>query len=170
MKNKLKCYVPLGANLDTELKWIAYGLVAAFIYSLSYFITYSGHYRALFRWDGMTKVLQEGAVMPDFIDILGVSLIGFVVLAVCMIAMLVYHYASHFQGSKSIYLMRRLPSRWELWRRCLTLPVLVAVLSLVVALILLLIYFGHYMARTPDVCLTGHQWQKIWNVLLGALS
>lgn len=69
-------------------------------------------------------VLRPGAVMEDFAQLLDWMLLGFAVTAVCMAALAVWHYASHFQGSRSIYTMRRLPQRWELARRCLTLPLL----------------------------------------------
>jgi len=31
--------------------------------------------------------------------------------------------------------------------------------------LMLLLYFWHYMAVVPDVCLTPNQWNKIWSVL-----
>lgn len=167
MKKKLDHYVPLGLNYRAELKWIAYGLVASFLYSLGFLAAYSNRYASLFWRYEPVKRLQAGAVMPDFIEILDNSLIGFVILAICMIAALVYHYAYHYQGSKSIYLMKRLPSRWELWRRLLTLPILAALFCLCTAAVLLLSYYGIYMAFTPKACLTPDQWQKIWRVILG---
>ncbi len=161
-------YAPPGVDYQRELKWSAYGLVAAFAYSLSFFIAYSRQYQLLYTWDGVVKILRAGAVMPDFMDILDTSLVGFVILAVCMLAMLGYHYAYHYQGSRSIYLMKRLPNRFELWRRCAALPAAAALCSLLTALLLLFIYFGLYMAITPKQCLAPDQWPKIWNVLLGA--
>jgi uncharacterized membrane protein YqhA len=92
--------------------------------------------------------------------------VGFLILALCMLALIVYHYAYHYQGSKSIYLMKRLPNRWEMHRRCITLPLLAALICLIAAIAFLLIYFGIYMVFTPKECLTLGQWQKIWSVLL----
>lgn len=165
MKIKLDCYVPLGVNYRYELQWIAYGLLASFLYSLGFLISYTNHYKSLFVWVGTEKILQQGAVMPDFIEILGRSLIGYFILALCMIAILVYHYAYHYQGGRSIYLMKRLPSRLELLRRCVTLPILAAALIICMAIVLLLIYYGIYMIFTPKICLTPDQWQKIWSVI-----
>jgi hypothetical protein len=168
MRLKPDDYAPLGVDYKRELKWTAYGLAAAFVYSLSFFIAYSKWYELLYTWDGTIKVLRPDAVMPDFMEILESSLVGFVIVAVCMLAMLIYHYAFHYQGSRSIYLMKRLPNRFELWRRCAALPAAAAICSLLVALVLLFVYFGLYMAITPKACLTPQQWQKIWNVLSGA--
>ena len=72
------------------------------------------------------------------------------------------HYSYHYRESKSIYLMRRLSDPWELHRRCLTLPVVGVGLALLVAFVLLMLYFAVYMGVTPEECLTPHQWQKIW--------
>jgi amino acid transporter len=104
--------------------------------------------------------------MTDFYAILGGALYGFLILALCMPALILYHYAYHYQGSKNIYLMRRLPNRWELHKRCVTLPLLAALICLLSVLVLLCIYLGIYMTATPRECLTPGQWQKIWSVLL----
>lgn len=120
----------------------------------------------LYGYEGTKRVLLTDAVMPDMGTLIGSALVGFLIIALCMLAMIVYHYAYHLQDSKSIYLMRRLPNRWELHRRCLTLPLLAIVICLLVAVILLLIYYGIYTIATPGECLTPHQWQKIWSVLL----
>lgn len=166
-KHNLARQVPLGINLNQELGWFATGIGASLLYSLGFLARYSKEYQSLFLWDGMTKKLDTSAVMPDFVRILGGSLSGLLVLALCMVALAVYHYSYHYQGSKSIYLMKRLPNRWELPRRCLALPLLGIITCLCVALLMLLIYYAVYMAFTPPACLAPQQWQKIWSVLMG---
>jgi len=111
-------------------------------------------------------VLIPGAVMPDFVDVLGQSLLGFLIVCTLMIAAAVMHYAYHFHESKSIYTMRRLPRRWELHRRCLTLPAAGILLSTLAAFALLLLFYAAYMTLTPDICLTNGQWTKIWSVIV----
>lgn len=160
-------HVPPGVNLDQGLGWFAGGISVSLLYSLGFLIRYANEYQSLFLWDGLAKVLNTSAVMPDFVQILGGSLSGFLVLALCMAAVAVYHYSYHYQGSKSIYLMRRLPNRWELPRRCLTMPLMGILACLCVALPLLLIYYAVYMAFTPRPCLAPYQWQNIWSVILG---
>ncbi len=163
MKRKLENMVPPGAELQQELKWIKTGLFISFLFSLIYFINLMNEYQSLFVTVGHKKLLIDGVIMKDFVDILGSSLIGFFIVALGMIAVLVYHFLYHYQGSKSIYLMKRLPDRWELWRRCLSLPVLTAGLSLCTFAVLLIAYFGIYMAVTPESCLLPNQWNKIWD-------
>ena len=62
--------------------------------------------------------------------------------------------------------MRRLPDPWELHRRCLTLPLLAAGLSLLCGAAFFFLYFGIYLAATPAQSLAPGQWQKIWSVML----
>ncbi len=166
-KKKLVHYAPPGVNLGQELGWFASGIGASLLYSLGFLFRYSREYQLLFLWDGTAKVLNTSAVMPNFVQVLGGSLDTFLVLALSMAAVAIYHYSYHYQGSKSIYLMRRLPDRWELPRRCLTLPLMGVLACLCVALLLLLIYYAVYMAFTPRACLAPYQWQKIWSVILG---
>ena len=108
--------------------------------------------------------MKDGAIMIDFVEILGEGLLGFLIVSALMIAAAVMHYVYHFYESKSIYTMRRLPSRWELHRRCLTLPAVGLVISAITAMIFLVVFYAIYMNMTPDVCLTPGQWQKIWSV------
>ncbi|NLW16480.1 MAG: hypothetical protein GX033_02315 [Firmicutes bacterium] len=167
LKHKLTHHLPPGVDLERELAWFEGGIFVSLLYSLRFLIRYANEYQSLFLWNGSEKVLNTNAVMPDFVQILGGSLSGFLVLALCMAATAAYHYSYHFQGSKSIYLMKRLPNRWELPRRCLTLPVLGIITCLCIALLLLLIYYAVYMLFTPRACLAPQQWHKIWSVLRG---
>jgi len=167
MKIDWERYVPPGINHKKEREWIIAGLVISLICSMGFLLSYIENYRALFwELDG-EKGIIKGALMPDFVGLLNSRLYGFPVLALCMVAVFLYHYLYHYQGSKSIYLMKRLPDRFELWRRCLTLPLAAALLSMVIAAALMLLYFGIYMYFTPDVCLTPNQWEKTGSVLLG---
>lgn len=166
MKNKLSRLAPPGINLKTERDVFVTGMVCAFLFSLGYVFRYINAYSSLFSWRRDERVFLEGAVMPDFCVLLDRSLLGFIVAAACMLALIIYHYAYHHQGTKSIYLMRRLPNRWERHRRCITLPLLAALVCLLAALVLLLIYYIIYMAFTPQQCLRPGQWEKIWSVLI----
>lgn len=99
---------------------------------------------------------------PDFVEVLGSSLIFFPLFALGTLLFVVYHYAYHFRHSKSIYLMRRLPDRWELHRRCLTLPVSMALFLLLVGFLLLLCFYWAYCTAIPPSYIQPDQWVKIW--------
>ena len=161
-KLSLERYAPPGVNLKTERNLFICGMVAALLWSFSFFNSFSRYKGQLYYHRGDEAILREGAVMEDFVVVLDKSLLGFLLLAFCLIMVAVYHYAYHYQDSKSIYLMRRLPDNMELHRRCLTLPAAAIVIALLTAFVLLLIYYAVYMLATPPECLTPDQWQKLW--------
>ncbi len=165
MRNKINRLAPPGLPWRQEVGFFVTGAICALVYSLLYFIRLGNNRRHLFE-NPEEEILWPGAIMPDFADILENALVGFLIIAVCMIGFVIYHYLYFRQGSKSIYLMKRLPKRWELHRRCWTLPVMGAVLCGIIAFLLLVIYFRVYMAVTPEECLTDGQWMKIWRGLL----
>lgn len=110
----------------------------------------------------------NGEMMEDFYLVLGNALFVFPIAMVCMLALAVMHYAYHYSGSRSIYLMRRLPNRWELHRRCLTLPVLGAVGFTVLGIALLFAFFGIYMLIVPDKYINPGQFSmlvELWSVM-----
>ncbi len=161
-KEKLRPYAPVGMNLNTEFWVFILGLIFSTLFSLFFFADFDNAYDRLFRHEGDRKILRPDAVMPDF-DVLALQyFVGFGILALIMLLFIFFHYGYHHQETKSIYLMRRLSDPWELHRRCLTLPLLGAGATLLVAFVLLLLFFAVYMAVTPEECLTPCQWQKIW--------
>ena len=162
-------WVPMGLKGETELKGLAWGGVVSLLYSLTFWLNFSDAYNELFQYVGNQRVLMEDARMPLFAELLAESrpMAGFWITAACMAALAVWHYAYHYQGSRSIYLMRRLPSRWELWRRCLALPAAGAVCALLLAALLLLCYFGLYLLLTPRPCLQPGQWAGLGRYFLG---
>ena len=83
------------------------------------------------------------------------------------IPLAIYHYACHYLGSRSIYLMRRLPDGWELWRRCLTVPALLAVLCLGAIELLTILYFLVFLLLTPPPCLPAEPWRQLLCALGG---
>lgn len=64
-------------------------------------------------------------------------------------------------GAKSIYLMGRLPDRWELHRRCLTLPLGWLLSAVLLPVLTLLVYYGIYYLITPAACLRPGQLAKL---------
>ena len=165
MKRKdITHHMPPGMNWREERNFYVFGLCAAFIYSLLFFIRFSNALSNLYGWDNVAlkRVLIPDAEMEDFCVLFRETDRGFLILALCMIGVCIWHYLYHWRGSKSIYLMRRLPHRFEIHRRCLTLPLCGAVIACAAAAAILLLYFGIYMLFTPAECLTDGQWMKIW--------
>ena len=149
----LSRYAPVGMKLHMEKAVWGLCLGASLVYSGCFLIRFADACEELYEYRGVDRILIEGAKVERFGVLLGNGLWGFAITAMVMMLFSIYHYLYHFQDSKSIYLMRRLPNRWELPRRCLTLPVAAAVLSLAAAVVLLGFYFGIYLVFTPKGCL-----------------
>lgn len=164
----LSRWAPPGLDTGPETRWFLIGWACAAAFACLYYCNRFFSARAElydFGYGGPTSVLLPGAVMPDFAALLGGWWIGFAVVAVCALGLAAAHYAYHWQGGRSIYLMRRLPDRFVLHRRCLTLPALGLALCLLSAAVLLPLFYWLYISATPEECLTPQQWQKLWSVI-----
>ena len=112
------------------------------------------------------RVLSEGRMMPELPEIIGISFLGLWAVLLWAAVTAALHYAGHYrEGSRPVYLMRRLPDRWEYHRRCLTIPGTVALLAAALIPVFLMLFYVIYMNCTPEACLPPDQWQKIWRVL-----
>lgn len=165
MINALKKLSPPGINLTSELQGYFIGVASAFLYSLTFFIRFISTLDNLYGYThDRTRVLLDDAVMPYYAELLENSLNGFIFLAICSLVVILYHYFYFSQnGSRTLYTMKRLPDRTLLAKYCLTLPIIMAVTALVIAFILLLLYFGIYMLLTPNECIRAGQWARIWS-------
>ncbi len=149
---------PPGYDVSVELGWLALGGMIAFITSLCAF---AGEFGKQLRWLGKNP---GDRMMPYFAEILGGALWSFVILAVIALLLIPVHAGYWYQGSRSIYLMRRLPQRGELLRRTAGLPMLIAAAALAAALALLLVYFAIYCLVTPDAKQPDGQWAELMRV------
>ena len=154
MRIPIERYAPPGVDVQTEVERTVWGLIAAAVLSLRFFLSYVDRrtyvYDLLEGFRGPEKIV----VMPTFREIFSWSILGFGIFLLAMAAVAVFHVAYHYQGgSRPIYLMRRLPDRREYWRRCLALPAAGALCALVAMAILLGIYLAVYLNCTPAQCL-----------------
>lgn len=128
--------VPPGMDGRRETRRLAAGLAAGLAWNAAAFL--------IPFYQDYERLMWGRAYFDPFDRLLSGALIPFVLLAGWMAALVLVHFLSYYQESRSIYLMRRLPDRWELWRRCLLLPLagLAAVLALAAGLSVL--YFRLY--------------------------
>lgn len=162
---RLERYIPLGIDAKKVRNGLLLALGLGVLVSFGFFGRLFNALDELYEWVGRTKVLRPGAVMPGYPALLQGSFWGLGAAAACMAALAAGFYAYHYQGSRSIYTMRRLPRRWELWRRCLTLPMVTALCCLLLAAVLTLVYFEIYLMVTPEGCLPPDLWEglRCWN-------
>lgn len=156
-RHKFDNYTPPGIAFAGQFRLCLLGLGIAVIWSLGYyFIRYFIAYENLYVYRLSKKVLRENAVMTDF-HVLTEDGVGcftlFLVFYLVMCGLVVFYYLTYYQGSRSIYLMRRLPDRWELYRRCIILPFSMLLLGVVTQFALWMLYYGIYLTCTPAQCL-----------------
>ena len=111
------------------------------------------------------EVLYHHRKMAPFGEVLGSSLVPMLVLALIALLSAILLYASFYQGSRSIYLMRRLSDKSELRRRVWTVPLLWAGAALLLTVALFWIFYGSYMLKTPSEVLENHQLLRFWQDL-----
>ena len=152
-------WAPPGLDTSGERRVFRWGMFLSLLVSFLFFPRYFFALNELYSGIGQNRRLIPGAVMEPFGSVLDCVLCGFLVTALVMAGFLLRHYAYHWQGSRSIYLMRRLPDRWELHRRCLAQPLFFMALCVLAALALLLLYYILYVTLTPAECLPPELWR-----------
>lgn len=153
-KKTIEKQLPPGVDSNTEIKAIAFGLLAAVVYSLSFIYKYIDARNKLFVYRyGTVKTIMEGAVMPRFTELLNDTMDGFLMFFGVMLVMIGMHYMTYYKDSKSIYLMKRLPDKWEMYRRCVVVPLVAIFIQIITGAACLLLYYGIYLFFTPAQCL-----------------
>ena len=161
--------LPVGYSVNKEFKAFLLCLICGIAPGLTYATRYWNAHTKLYTYvsAAKTRVLIHGAVMPDFISLLGDCMNSFLIMALtCLIIQVISHYRYHRQGANTFYTMRRLPDRSEYARRCWSMAVLEAIAILLAMIIMFFIHFLTYILCTPDACLTPGQWDMILDQLI----
>lgn len=162
-RTELSRYTPPGIDPLFELKFFLCGIICSALYSLfGYLIRLFASLHILYDYD--SHELIKGAMMTDFNLLIESLFTGFTITAVCMMALIIYHYAYHTHLSRSIYLMKRLPNSFEMHRRCISLPIATAFLCAVCVFLLIVLYFLFYLIVVPKECLAPDQIIKLLNL------
>lgn len=161
---KLQALLPMTVSPRNVLNGLGLGALAAASCDLYYLYLYAQASEDLWYHgvDGV-RYLKPDASMPAFSALLGFSLYGCIIAVLAMIPLAWLFWHSHSVGSKSIYTMRRLPNRWELPRRCFTIPILAGLCFVVLAAVLLLLDFSIYWWSTPRQLLPPSAWDAFWH-------
>ncbi len=158
MRDKIKVFFPPGYEYETACKRQLIMLAAAVVYSFRFFFQYYDARKQLYEWvfqrPGVSiRVLREGAQIASFAEVVEFSFLLFVPLLLVFWVEIIEHYLYYKSGSKSIYLIKRLPHKWFFWKTCVIGPLLGMVFTGVIIGILLLLYYGVYICFTPAGCL-----------------
>lgn len=111
--------------------------------------------------------LLPGARMPEFGDMIESVMVMYWFYVVCALARVVDHYVQFYRGTRSIYVMKRLPdSRREMFARCWTAPLIAIVIGAVAAVVVLFIIFRVYRYATPEGCLPDEVRFEFWRAFM----
>ena len=156
---------PPGTDVTKEVRLFITGWIISFVFSLFDFLgKYVLAYNNLFANISGEMVLKTYVKMPYFRSLIRYSFYGYIILVFCAVCLIVFHYSHFFIGSKSIYLMKRLPKRNEIHIRACTLPILAILIILISVFVIMMFYFAIYMIFTPKVCIASGQWQNLWRI------
>lgn len=148
MVRRLEKLFPPGYGYREEIKaaWLLRGLTV-FISGLHFFTNLN---RALARlrlyeyYMGFGEELPEGIRVEAFAEVAGWYWALWLPVFCFWAVMPLCHYLYYYRGTRSIYVMRRLPRRGVTLGSCVPGPALGAGVSLVAALLLYLSYYGVY--------------------------
>ena len=159
----LKQNSPPGINSKQQFHLFLFGNIISFIFSFFTFIAKYINARAeLFSYTGSMRIRIEGAIMIPFRNLINLHFSGYYLVAVAMLCFIIYHYSYYRQNSMSIYLMKRLPNKWERHKRAITIPLLAAFATMGIFLATILFFYNIYFIATPKACLPYDVLHKIW--------
>lgn len=161
MRKRTEKLFPVGFPYKMEVALCRLACIFTVGYSLIFFLSYADHYENLFL-DTKQTVLKPGAVMVDFYKIVSDCFVFYLAPFLLFFAFAVFHWVYHYQHSKSIYTMRRLPQKGELYFRCFALPLAETVVYTLIFFVLISLFYLYYINKTPAECLAGDQLQKLW--------
>ena len=156
-------FYPLGFPGKKAFQLMLGGLGAAlgvgFLRFCTTFESAKGQLYNTVRVNGEIKrVLMDGAMIAPFPTLLNGISLGLILVALCLLAALLLHYRWHWMGSQSIYRMKLLPHRRELWRRVLTMPLAGLAACVLLWGLLLFLCALTYRFGTPEGHLPSNCW------------
>lgn len=169
MTKRLRPLLPVGMDARRILRRLSAAFLAAFLLSLGAPLCILSQRALLFETVDGVSLYQPGRMMPDYHAIASGWLVLFPAIALSMPLLAAWFYVQHWQDSRSIYTMRRLPDRWELHRRCLTVPAATALLALLAGFVLLMLDYLFYLAAAPEGSVPPGQLRILFDELTGGI-
>lgn len=156
LERKLSDLLPPNVNAEQVKGWIiALLTITTLMCGILFLCSYTADYGCLFRyWGSKRQTIMPGAIIPQFdrYAIRTVYVIGGALLLTLASTALLY--SSYYQGSRSIYLMHRLPDGRRILRRQIwSVPLRVMVLLLLLGVVMLAVSWLVWRFVTPEQCL-----------------
>jgi len=156
MLSKLERYSPPGYELKEELHLIVGYIVGAVIISFWFFR----------EFQSAMNLVSPGAYMPHFESLVKKSFFMFRFLPFHMPWYIWQRYQYFNKETKSIYLMLRLPRRFEYHFRCWALPVFFIISVILLSIVIKALYFVFYTYMVPLSAWPPGQSMNLWSVIL----
>lgn len=157
MQGRIESLLPPNVDPGSTLSSLNGAFIGGLTGSLLWFVTkYSRDYQSLFVHDSVTrkKVIDPWARIAPFTDYEGCALWLLVYFAIIAAVWAVLLYGSFSRGSRSLYLMRRLPEgRKPLLNYVLRAPARYFVYGAMLCAALLGVYYIIWRFITPESCL-----------------
>ncbi len=157
MRGRIESLLPPNVDPGSTLSSLNGAFIGGLTGSMLWFATkYSRDYQALFTYDSVTrkKVIDPWARIAPFTDYEGCALWLLVYFAFIAAVWAVLLYGSFSRGSRSLYLMRRLPEgRKPLLNYVLRAPARYFVYGAMLCAALLGVYYIIWRFITPESCL-----------------
>ena len=158
LHNWLEAHTPLGFPGKNEVQLYVALLTVSLIANVCRFVSiFDGYIANLYKTADRTVLKSPddpSAYMPPFADFVEGHWSYAVLLIMLALFLIIYHYRyHHMNGSMSIYLMRRLPDKKDLFRRCAVLPIVMMGITFLAYAVLTGIYYFAYITLTPEVFL-----------------
>ncbi len=153
-------------EIEGELLAYASLLVIQVVWCLCFFVSYYMNLRTVMEEVKKRPGKNLYFTMRPLSAFLNHRLFCISSLFIVCVCMVILHFRYFYAESKSIYLMKRLSDGRELYRRCLTLPVLVFIISFVLGLLYIAICMGFYHLFTPDALTPSSDHLSFWRIFL----
>lgn len=151
---KLKRFAPPGMGISGVRVWTIGTIVVSTLFSMIFLMEYFEELNELKR--NMEYPVFAGITMTPFADLIYSPMAVFRLSPMVPLLYTTAHYQYFYQDTKSIYIMKRLKSPWEMHIRCLVLPVLGAVLVVAAGCAVYWVYNLIYYACTPEILLPAN--------------
>lgn len=133
-----KRHLPPGRDWESLRSCLIWGhglsLLTLILFLSRYFQSVDSLYSMIQKLDGtLVRQLTPGRTVAPFWELMkGGPLRGAEIYTFLMLHLVHLNYQWHTKGSMSVYLMRRLPDRWERHRRCWAVPVMSTIAELLI--------------------------------------
>lgn len=154
MSERLKKYYPPGYDYAKEWGSIILCFVIGTIFSMAlFFIELTNVMNWLYDTVLGERTLMEGAIAQPFMELMEGQPVCFAPMFIFILIMMFYHYAYYYQGTKSIYVMRRLSSKKYIIKSCVMGTGVGMGIGLAAILVLWILYYLIYRLAIPSECM-----------------